>query len=104
MRVLPDDVEIHVRDGETLFDAALREGWGWPTNCYGQTRCTACHVTIVAGGEHLARPDDEEATMLERLANYAYASAPTASRRLACRTRPAADLIVELRTPLSRRE
>lgn len=102
VRVLPGGVDIRVDPGETLLDAALRGGWSWPTNCYGQCRCTACNVTILSGAEHLAAPTEPEAAMLQRLARYALTPTADAPRRLACQIRPNRDLSVALRVLLRR--
>ena len=58
VRVEPDGHVIPVGEGESLIEAAWRQGYDWPTTCYGQARCTACHVEVVSGGEHAAPATD----------------------------------------------
>jgi 2Fe-2S ferredoxin len=101
VRVLPSDVVITVGAGESILDAALREGWAWPTNCFGQARCTACRVTIVAGGDQLDAPEPEEVGVLDRLDRLDRQPDAPLRRRLACRARPRGDLTVELARPLA---
>ena len=76
VRVSPGDITFEVEAGETVFDAALRAGWGWPTTCYGQAQCTRCHMKVVAGDSLLAEPDAPERAISERLARIAYRKEP----------------------------
>jgi len=97
VRVSPGDITFEVEAGETVFDAALRAGWGWPTTCYGQAQCTRCHMKVVAGDSLLAEPDAPERAIIERLARIAYRKEPDVVLRLACQVRPDHDLEVELK-------
>jgi 2Fe-2S ferredoxin len=93
VRIEPLGVEIEVKRGETLIEAAWRLGYLWPTVCYGQATCTLCHVEVIAGAEHLSPVEDEERDALEhRLANTPHRE--LALLRLACRTRPTGDATV----------
>jgi ferredoxin len=59
VRVEPSGLEIVVPIGKTLFEAAFAQGVQWPTRCYGQARCTRCHVRIL-GDEDAVIPIDSE--------------------------------------------
>jgi ferredoxin len=50
---LPLDRTIECADGETVFDAARREGVPIPTACAGKATCGLCRVKIVDGAAHL---------------------------------------------------
>jgi 2Fe-2S ferredoxin len=50
---LPFGVTVECRDGETIFDAARRQGVLIPTACVGKATCGLCRVKIVHGAEHL---------------------------------------------------
>ena len=95
VRVQPCGAEIEVRSGETLFDAAFRLGIRWPTVCYGQARCTACRVSVLAGHANLAAPDELERAALERIPSRLRGSG---ALRLACQLRVSGDAVVEQRT------
>ena len=77
---------------ETLFDAAWRVGASWPSVCYGQARCTACHVTVVAGQEHILEPDEEERKLLAWIARRD--GTDETKLRLACRLRITGPVLV----------
>src|ERR1700729_4508403 len=85
--VVPADIDIEVFDIETLFDAAWREGYDWPTVCVGQMLCTACHVVVKEGLENV-RPvvEQQEASAIRRLARRVYKGDET-GLRLACQLR-----------------
>lgn len=95
--VEPWGITFDVRPDETLFDAAARHGWQWPTNCYGQCRCTVCHVRVIDGAEALGEPADAELAVLETLRRTVYQKEPDVILRLACQTRPHGDARVEQR-------
>ncbi len=83
VRVEPLGAELELRRGESLIEAAWREGYHWPTVCFGRAECTACNVLVVEGAEHLSEVGPEEAPALERLRSSGLRN--LASRRLACR-------------------
>lgn len=91
VRVEPDGHVIPVSEGESLIEAAWRQGYDWPTTCFGQARCTACHVEILSGGDHAAPATTDEAEALRLV--------PRRGRvlRLACRMRVTGDVIVHKR-------
>lgn len=90
--VLPLGVEIEVEDGETVFHAAIAQGYRWPTVCEGLGSCRTCFMRVVDGGEHLAEPDDWEQEGLEDIAER---SADGGHRvRLACQAAIHGDAVV----------
>jgi 2Fe-2S ferredoxin len=92
---VPADIDIEVFDIETLFDAAWREGYDWPTVCVGQMLCTACHVVVKEGIDNV-RPlvERQEASAIRRLAQRIYKGDET-GLRLACQVRLTGDVVVE---------
>src|SRR5262245_570472 len=93
VRVEPVGIEIGVARGETLFDAAWRAGYRWPTICFGQAQCTACHVTVLAGAEHASPVGPTEAVVLPFIARRLRRD--PAGLRLACQLRVTGDARVE---------
>ena len=83
VRVEPLGVDLELRAGETLIEAAWRAGYDWPTVCFGQAQCTACNVVVVEGGDNLSHVGPEEATALLMLRSSGLAN--LSARRLACR-------------------
>jgi ferredoxin len=39
--------------GETVYAAAERNGYAWPTICGGKADCTRCFMEVLEGGENL---------------------------------------------------
>lgn len=78
--VQPAGIELAVRPGETLFEAAAREGYRWPTVCGGQGTCRTCFVQVRAGAEHCSGMG-----ALEREGIAALRQPLDGSVRLACR-------------------
>jgi 2Fe-2S ferredoxin len=94
VRVEPLGVDIEVQAGETLIDAAWREGYWWPTVCFGQAECTACHVVVRSGDANLSEIGTEEARALQLLRTSA---SNLADVRLACRLEVCGPVTVEKR-------
>ena len=86
----PDGKRVSVVPGTTILEASRGAGVPHASVCGGRGRCSTCRVRIAAGQESLPEPSEEEARVLARIA-----AAPGV--RLACQTRPHADLEV---TPL----
>lgn len=94
-RVEPAGVEIVVHPGETLFDAAYREGYDWPTICMGQGTCTHCHVRVRDGhGATVPVDSERESRAIRRLAQRLYGNDPDGVR-LACHLELCGDVVVE---------
>ncbi len=79
----PSGVSFEVAQGETVFDAAARHGYRWPTICGGVGTCRTCVMTVVQGGEACSAIEQWEAEGLEEIG----ASRGPAVQRLACQTR-----------------
>ena len=94
VRVVPAGLELEVHDGESLLDAGFRVLGHWPTACYGQARCTLCHVRVLADLGPTAPPGPAEAALLARVARREHGG-DTAGLRLACCLRVVGDLVVE---------
>ena len=94
VRVEPEGFELEVRPGETVFEAALRAGVSWPTICYGQARCTACALRVVAGHQNLGPPGQVEQGVLRQITGRRRQWS-TRDTRLACRLTVAGDVTVE---------
>jgi ferredoxin len=83
--VEPAGVRIKILPGESVMEAAVRQGFRWPTLCGGNAECGACVSRVIGGQEGLPRIETTEAQMLARL--------PRRSEhvmRLACQLRPSA--------------
>lgn len=86
VRVLPLDIELTVRPGESMMAAAQRQGYFWPTRCRGQAICTACLFEVVSGGEGFEPVGPLEADALEDLSEFQAKRA--GQLRLGCQARP----------------
>jgi len=87
----PDGKRISVVLGTTILEASRGAGIPHASVCGGRGRCSTCRVRIAGGGlEALTAPSEEESRVLGRIG-----ASPNV--RLACQTRPSADLEV---TPL----
>jgi ferredoxin, 2Fe-2S len=94
VRVEPLGAVLDVLDGETLIEAAWRQGYYWPTICQGNARCTQCSIEVMEGLENLGQPDrDERVTMQLRLALQL--NRLQDRLRLACRVRPTGNAVVK---------
>ena len=96
VRVEPGGAEFEIRSGQTVFQAAEESGIRWPTVCFGQARCTACALTVVAGHENAVPMGPEEAGVLKQMASR---KRRTSLRdvRLGCRMTVCGDVVVEKR-------
>ncbi len=83
----PDGRRVAVVQGTTILEASRGAGIGHASVCGGRGRCSTCRVRIGAGLEVLPPPSPDEQRVLERV------GAPP-NQRLACQTRPQADLEV----------
>ncbi len=79
--ILPAQLEIEVKPGDTLMGAAQGLGLYWPTTCGGQAICTTCLSEIVSGGELLAEMGRNERKTLVSERGEAILARPM---RLAC--------------------
>lgn len=63
------DVDVVVLPGESVAEAAWRQGYDWPTKCWGQLECMQCFVRIKPGpGEaNIVPAADEELTAMRTM-------------------------------------
>jgi 2Fe-2S ferredoxin len=64
IRVEPAAVEFAVNEGESIFAAAYRAGYQWPTMCKGTGTCGACTLDVQAGAAQLGEMGPRERDML----------------------------------------
>jgi 2Fe-2S ferredoxin len=64
IKVEPAGIELAVNDGESIFAAAYRAGYQWPTMCKGMASCGACTLDVQAGLPHLGEMGQREREML----------------------------------------
>jgi 2Fe-2S ferredoxin len=88
--VQPLGADIEVRAGETLYEAATRLGYNWPTRCFGQAQCTLCALRIEAGGDNVLAPDLEEQSVVQRV----HSMRGGGPYRLACRLQVTGPVVV----------
>lgn len=95
VRVDPAGLELDVQPGESVAEAAWRQGYTWPTKCWGQATCMVCLVRV-AGGELSARPAEQEE--LDAMRARLPARLRSSMVRLACRLVPTGEgLVLEKR-------
>jgi len=82
--IVPGDIRIEVAAGESLAQAAWRQGYHWPTTCWGEMQCTVC-AAVVISGEAVVEPatPEEETAVRERMPRFRQQP----GTRLACRLR-----------------
>ncbi len=87
----PEGAVIEAASGETVLDAALRNGIDIEHACEKSCACTTCHVVIREGFASLEPSDELEDDMLDK----AWGLEPTS--RLSCQAVVAdSDLVVEI--------
>jgi ferredoxin len=90
--VRPADVRLDPEPGETVFLAAGRQGYRWPTVCGGLGTCRTCLMVVEEGRENCSPIEDLEAEGLDALKEPR-----NGVRRLACQTRVSGDVVVTKR-------
>jgi len=83
----PDGTVVSVAPGTSLLDASRSNAIPHAEVCGGRGRCSTCRVRVISGAETLPPPSAEEQRVLDRI------GAPPMVR-LACQTRPSADLAI----------
>lgn len=86
----PEGQRVSILAGTTILEASRAAGVPHAAVCGGRGRCSTCRVRIGRGMEALPPADETELKVLARVG-------ATPNMRLACQTRPTADLDV---TPL----
>lgn len=82
----PSGHAFHAQDGETVLEAALREGYRLPYGCRNGT-CGSCKGKVAAGVVDHGKSQDTALNAAERAAGMA----------LFCQAQPRSDLIIECR-------
>jgi len=83
----PDGKRVSVVRGTTILEASRGAGIPHASVCGGRGRCSTCRVRIADGLDRLPEPGEEESRVLSRIG-------AAQNVRLACQTRPSADLEV----------
>lgn len=91
VRVEPAGLEFEVEPGEGVAEAAWRQGYTWPTKCWGQAECMVCWVRIL-DGELAAEPPSEDELFAMRSRLPVKLRSPLT--RLACQLRVKGDGLV----------
>ncbi len=87
----PDGTVIQAEPGETICDAALRQGLAIEHACEKSCACTTCHVVVREGFDSLNELDELEEDMLDK------AWGLEAESRLSCQAIIAdEDLVIEI--------
>jgi 2Fe-2S ferredoxin len=89
--VEPSGLTIEVDPGETLAAAAWRQGYRWPTTCWGKAECMVCATVVVEGAQSTVPPDPVETHALRRVLPR---QLRRPGSRLACRLRFTGDGVV----------
>jgi ferredoxin len=90
--VQPANVRLDPEPGETVFRAAARQGYRWPTICGGNGTCRTCLMIVEDGRENCSSIGDLEAEGLDALKEP-----KDGVRRLACQTCVTGDVVVTKR-------
>jgi adenylate cyclase len=88
--VLPREVMVRVRPGQSIYEAAVQSEIRWPTTCEGSGTCHLCVMSVIEGAEDLAPPEPLEAEGLAEVVD----NIQRGPLRLACQVRPTRDLVV----------
>ena len=94
VRVEPLGIELEIHPGETVMEAAVRLGYGWPTLCHGEGSCAICWIEVTEGVDHLSPLRDEERESLQLVPGRRFVKGMV---RLACRTSVNGDVVVKKR-------
>ncbi len=87
----PNGTVIQAEPGETICDAALRQGLAIEHACEKSCSCTTCHVVVREGFDSLNELDELEEDMLDK------AWGLEADSRLSCQAVVAdEDLVIEI--------
>lgn len=92
IRVEPSGAEIVADVGETIFAAARRQGYSWPTVCGGEGSCRACVLTVLDGAEGLSAVAGWEREGLDAIRSTLRGD--LSAYRLACQVTTERDVVV----------
>lgn len=89
--VEPSGLSIEVDPGETLAAAAWRQGYRWPTTCWGKAECMVCALVVEDGTDATVPPDPAESAAIRTLLAR---QLRRPGSRLACRLQVSGDGVV----------
>jgi ferredoxin len=92
VEVHPSGVVFDVREGETIIQAAWRQGYYWPTVCEGKGSCRACVLQMTEGADAFSPIGRWEKEGLASITPTLAGDA--ASYRLACQATIRDDVVV----------
>jgi len=92
---LPDEISIEVRQGLTLFNAAIEADVDLESQCGGKGGCALCKVIVRDGDDQLSEMKWEEQVHLGNVYHVTH-------ERLACQSRVMGDVVVEIPEPIER--
>lgn len=87
IKILPDNKQIEIVDGETILEASLREGIAHAHACGGNAACSTCRVIVIEGSKSVEARNQPEKMLADRL-HF------TSDIRLACQTKISGDVVV----------
>ncbi|MGQ0464180.1 MAG: 2Fe-2S iron-sulfur cluster-binding protein [Sporichthyaceae bacterium] len=87
--VQPAGVRLDPEPGESVFAAATRAGYRWPTVCGGLGTCRTCVMVVEDGRANCSTIEELEGEGLDALKEPR-----DGVRRLACQTRVTGDVVV----------
>jgi ferredoxin, 2Fe-2S len=93
IHILPTGQVIDAQEGETVLEAALRQGVHIQHACGGFCACTTCHCLVEPLKDlcFLSEMDDEEADRLERVSGGVLPNS-----RLACQAKVLGDVQIRV--------
>jgi len=92
VRILPAGIDLEVEPYESVAEAAWRQGYVWPTQCWGQLDCMSCFTRIVDGERDALPAEDAELDAVRMKMPGPMASDSLV--RLACQLRCKGDSLV----------
>lgn len=92
VRVIPAGIEFDTLPDESIFAAATRLGFRWPTVCGGNGTCRACHLSVIEGADDLSPILKFEQEGLDSLRGVVR---DVGTVRLACQAKPVGDVVVK---------
>ena len=90
VRFVRENLEIEVKEGETILAAAKQAGAPEGDRCGGVCACSTCHVYVTRGFDSLSEIEDEEFDILDKAFDVRSTS------RLGCQARVHGDIEVEI--------
>ena len=90
VRFVLEQLEVEIRDGQTILEAAKKIGAPEGDRCGGVCACSTCHVYVVKGFDSLSEIEDEEFDILDKAFDV------RATSRLGCQAKVHDDIEVEI--------